>query len=96
LIDLHNSESTHYDGPKCPFYPSCAAFGKKAIKTHPILAIFLIIDRLFFRESGNYEDKYMIAPSTLSESIRFYDPVSDNVPNFSNIPKSSLYKESFR
>lgn len=95
LLEKHISESTHYDGPRCPFYPSCAAYGKKAINKYPLLAPLLIIDRLFFREGGNFDEKYMKASSRLSKDIRYFDPVEENIINFDSELKASLYKENF-
>ncbi|MBK8396383.1 MAG: membrane protein insertion efficiency factor YidD [Leptospiraceae bacterium] len=95
LLEKHKSESTHYDGPRCPFYPSCAAYGKKAINKHPLLAPLLIIDRLFFREGGNFDEKYMKAPSRLSKDIRYFDPIEENIINFDSELKASLYEENF-
>ncbi|MBP6739799.1 MAG: membrane protein insertion efficiency factor YidD [Leptospiraceae bacterium] len=79
ILDNHINESTHYDGPRCPFYPSCAAYAKKALKTNSYLSLFLVIDRFLIRDIGaNIDVYYLKAPTKLSKSPRLLDPLEDN------------------
>ncbi len=94
IIERHIQEGTKYDGPKCPYYPSCAAYGKRAIHNHSLMGFFMTMDRLFFRESGSYHRKYFVTPKRLSEHIRFYNPVSDDIPIHME-KHGSLYKDDF-
>lgn len=94
IIEGHIKEGTKYDGPKCPYYPSCAAYGKTAIRDHSFIGFLMTIDRLFFRESGMYHKNYFVAPKRLSKHIRFYNPVSDDIPILKE-KHGSLYKEDF-
>jgi hypothetical protein len=93
LIHRHREHSTHIDGATCPMYPSCAAYGEKAMKQKGILGLLLLTDRMFYRETGNLIEKYMVAPEHLSNEKRFYDPLSDST--FGG-PGASLLKEDFR
>lgn len=93
LIRHHREYSTHIDGPSCPMYPSCAAYGEKAIRQEGILGLLLLADRLFYRETGNLMEKYVIAPGYLSKEKRYYDPLTDSTPGG---PEASLLKEEFR
>ncbi|MCB1191676.1 MAG: membrane protein insertion efficiency factor YidD [Leptospiraceae bacterium] len=94
IIERHIQEGTKYDGPKCPYYPSCSAYGKRAIRDHSLMGFLMTMDRLFFRESGSYHQKYFVTPKRLSEHIRFYNPVSDDIPIYME-KHGSLYKDEF-
>jgi len=93
LIQRHREEYTLYDGPRCPMYPSCAAYAEKAIRQHSFLGLILFANRLFFVEQGDLSAEFLIAPRRLSEHPRYYNPVSDDIP-FGARP--SLLKEEFR
>lgn len=80
LISQHRQRGTHYDGPRCPMYPSCAAYADQAISEHGLSGFLLSIERLFFRESGNLSARYPIAPAELSSAPRYYDPVKWSLP----------------
>lgn len=80
LIDRHRTHGTKWDGNRCPMYPSCSAFGQRALVDHGFLGLLLIIDRLFYRETGNLGGKYMLTPRRLSGARRHYDPVADSLP----------------
>lgn len=87
IIDQHTDEGTHYDGPRCPMYPSCSAYAKQAIQQKGFYGFLLAIDRLFFREFGNLRNRFFITPRHLSDTPRYYDPLSDSKgvrPSFFN------------
>ncbi|MCB1317531.1 MAG: membrane protein insertion efficiency factor YidD, partial [Leptospiraceae bacterium] len=90
IIKKHREEQTHYDGPRCPMYPSCAVYADTAIREHSIIGLLMFIDRLFFREFGRLETKYPIAPRSWSESLRYYDPISESLPLWSEDRPSLL------
>lgn len=94
LIDDHNHNGTKYDGSRCPFYPSCGAYSKKAISEHGFLGLLLAMDRLFYREKGSLESRYLLAPNNLSAHDRYYDPLSDNLPSI-EVKHSSFLSENF-
>lgn len=93
LIRHHRDYSTHIDGPSCPMYPSCSAYGERAVREDQLLGLLLLVDRLFYRETGNLARKYMVAPSYLSDAMRFFDPYDDSPGNRTG---PSLLTEEFR
>ncbi len=95
LIHHHSEVTSPMDGPTCPMYPSCAAYGKRSLEEGSFLGLFLLMDRLFFREVGNLADKYMIAPTSLSQAHRYFDPVSDTLPLLDE-RRPSLWREDFQ
>ena len=94
LIERHRKLGTKMDGPRCPMYPSCAAYAAKAVRRHSLLGFFLFIDRLFFRETGKLKTRYMTTPYRLSRHVRYYDPLRDTLPLF-DVKRPSLYREDF-
>jgi hypothetical protein len=98
MIRQHRELGTKIDGPRCPMYPSCAAYADRIIREDGFSGLLLFIDRLFYREFGKLSDRYMLAPRYLSKTPRYYDPVSDVVPG----PESpgnrrpSFFREEFR
>ena len=84
---------THLDGPRCPMYPSCAAYAEKAIRRHGFLGFLLSVDRLFFREAGGLERKYLFAAPHQSRHLRFYDPTEDSL---GPARRPSLLREEYR
>ena len=79
IIDQHITEATHYDGPRCPMYPSCVAYGQKAIKNYGWLGFLLTVDRLVFRETGALHEKYSMIHFDDSRWPRYYDPLEDSL-----------------
>jgi len=94
LIKQHRTVGTHMDGPRCPMYPSCAAYAEKAIRRHGLLGLMIFVDRLFYRESGRLQNRYMLAPRRYSRNRRFYDPLEDTLPLF-RAKRPSLLQEDF-
>jgi putative component of membrane protein insertase Oxa1/YidC/SpoIIIJ protein YidD len=90
IIRRHREEWSNYDGPRCLMYPSCSAYGETAIRKQGIFGLLLLMDRLFFRDSGT-RDFYFITPKRLSEDPRYYDPVDDDLP----FHRPSLLREDF-
>lgn len=93
LIDRHREEFTHYDGPRCPMYPSCAAYADRAIRQYGFLGALMFANRLFFAETGDLASKYVLVPHRMSEMPRYYDPVSDDILPGEHRP--SLLMEDF-
>lgn len=73
-------------------YPSCSAYAETAIRRHSVLGLMMFANRLFFAESGNLNEKYLLTPKRLSGEARYYNPVSDDLP-FGSRP--SLLREDF-
>lgn len=98
IIRDHQEVGTHIDGPRCPMYPSCSAYANRIIREDGFTGLLLFIDRLFYREFGRLSDRYMLAPRYMSKSPRFYDPVSDVLPD-PDSPRGrrpSFFQEDFR
>ncbi|MBX7057266.1 MAG: membrane protein insertion efficiency factor YidD [Leptospirales bacterium] len=93
LIRQHRERGTLYDGPRCPLYPSCAAYGEQAIERYGLVGFLLTIERLFFREFGNLEGRYRPASRLQSSDLRYQDPLSDALP-WTSPPGPSLLTES--
>lgn len=89
LIDDHRQRGTHMDGPRCPMYPSCAAYAENIMRERGVLGFLLSIDRLFYREFGKLDSRYFLTPARLSQSPRYYDPVQDALPE----DRPSFFKE---
>ncbi|MBW7857200.1 MAG: membrane protein insertion efficiency factor YidD [Leptonema sp. (in: Bacteria)] len=79
IIRQHIEEATHYDGPRCPMYPSCATYGQKAIQEHGWLGFLLTVDRLVYRETGELYAKYSMIHFSDSNWPRYYDPLEDSL-----------------
>ena len=94
LIEEHRENTTKMDGPRCPMYPSCAAWAQRAVERHGFLGLLLFVDRLFYRETGALAEKYFFAPRRLSGHLRYYDPLSDTFPLLEG-KRPSLYGEDF-
>lgn len=54
------------------------------------LGLLLFINRLFFAETGDLADRYLVAPRRLSSDPRYYNPLSDDLGS-----SPSLWKENF-
>lgn len=93
IIRRHREIGTHLDGPRCPMYPSCAAYAEKAVKRFSLLGLMMAVDRLFFREAGGLDRKYLFAPSSKSSHLRFFDPVEDSLPLGQDRRPSLLHEE---
>ena len=93
LIRRHRSVDTHMDGPRCPFYPSCSAWGETAFVNHPSTAFLLLLDRMFYREWSR-KKYYLPVPYRKSRDLRYFDPVSDSLPLSKN-HRPSLFLEDF-
>ena len=91
LIRRHRAVGTHLDGSRCPMFPSCAAYGETALEKRGFLGFLLLLDRLFYREVGALDEKYMVAPRSLSEHRRYFDPLSDSMDG----ARPSLLREAF-
>ena len=91
LLDAHTAEYTRYDGPRCPMYPSCAAYAKRAVRQEGFLGLLLFINRLFFAETGDLAARYLVAPRRFSGDPRYYNPLEDDLGL-----SPSLWKEDFR
>lgn len=37
LIKFYQKNISPYKGTKCPYFPSCSAYGKEAIETHGVI-----------------------------------------------------------
>lgn len=94
LIHRHRRHGTRVDGPRCPLYPSCAAYADSAIRRYSFLGLMIFIDRLFFRETGDLSKKYLRTPRRLSRGIRYYDPLEDALPLLEE-RRPSLLTEDF-
>ena len=102
LIDHHRKETTQIDGPRCPMYPSCSAYAKKAVREHGLVGFWMFLDRIVYRERGKLYRKYFLAPQEFAQEssiarsrpLRYYDPVEDSLPVFSTRSPSFL-KENF-
>lgn len=94
VIEQHRETGTHIDGPRCPMYPSCAAYARHAVRDHGFVGLLMFIDRLFYREFGDLSTRYLVVPRRKSTAPRFYDPVSDSLPPGEHRP--SLFTEDFR
>jgi hypothetical protein len=90
LLDAHTAEYTHYDGPRCPMYPSCAAYAKRALREEGLLGLMLFVNRLFFAETGDLSARYLVAPRRLSGDPRYYNPLTDDLGI-----SPSLWQEEF-
>ena len=94
LVKRHRELGTHLDGPRCPMFPSCAAYAQKAVQKHGFAGLMMFVDRLFFREVGELKTRYMVSPKHFSRHRRYYDPVEDALPIF-KYKRPSLLKEDF-
>lgn len=92
LVHQHREEATHFDGPRCPMYPSCAAWGDRAMEQAGWLGFLLTVDRLFFRETGRLSEKYVFAPAHMSRDRRYYDPLEDAFGS----SRPDLFHDDFR
>ena len=63
------------DGDRCPSYPTCAAYSKKAYEKHgTVLGTLMTVDRLFHEA-----DEPRFSPTVEVNGVRrLYDPVSAN------------------
>ena len=61
---------------KCPCYPSCSRFAYNSISKYGIWGIFMMVDRLFYRENNDMHNFYKLIE--LSDGYRFYDPPENN------------------
>lgn len=97
VIRRHRERETHIDGPQCKFYPTCSHYAEQAIGRHSILGLLSTIDRIFFREFGGLiEEMYLPVSRNLSEKLRYYDPVEDDLPLLRSRRPSLLHEDFFR
>ena len=75
LVEYHRKTGTHFDGPRCPMYPSCAGYTHEALGKHGWHGFLLTLERLFFREGGDLSHRYPLAPRHFSETPRYLDPL---------------------
>ena len=95
IIRDHRERGTHIDGARCPMYPSCAAYAERALNEGGFMGFLYFIDRLFYREFGRLSERYLLAPRHMSQSPRYYDPLSDVLPP-ENGRRASFFREDFR
>jgi putative membrane protein insertion efficiency factor len=74
-IDLYRKYVSPISGPRCGFYPSCSAFGRRAVSEYGVLrGVMMTGDRLtrcnIFKHPG---PDYLLLPNG-----RLFDPVSAN------------------
>jgi putative component of membrane protein insertase Oxa1/YidC/SpoIIIJ protein YidD len=63
------------DGDKCGMYPTCAGYGRRAIKKHgAAVGLMMTVDRLF-HEGSEMEHAPLVEKFG---RIRYYDPVHNN------------------
>ena len=74
--------------------PTCANYAYRALTEHSFLGLLLFIDRLFFRENGDFRSKYMILSKKRFRELRYYDPLEDALPLLKE-KRPSLYREDF-
>lgn len=91
LLEAHTREYTHYDGARCPMYPSCAAYARRAVREEGFLGFLYFMNRLFNSETGDLSARYLLAPRRLSGAPRYYNPLEDDLGE-----SPSLWKEDFR
>ena len=62
------------DGARCPYYPTCSAYGLKAVQTWGVPGLWLTGDRLMreYPWMGKVDDYPIVTPYG---TPRFYDPV---------------------
>ena len=94
FISYHRSEATQIDGPRCYFYPSCSAYAQRAIRSHGFAGLFMILDRLLYREVGRLDRKYLPVLRMSSQHPLYYDPVEDSLPIF-KVNRPSFLQEDF-
>jgi len=91
LLEAHIQEYTHYDGPRCPMYPSCAAYARRAVREEGFRGLLYFMSRLFFSETGDLGARYLLAPRSLSGDPRYYNTLDDDLG-----VSPSFWKEDFR
>ncbi|MBW1721787.1 MAG: membrane protein insertion efficiency factor YidD [Deltaproteobacteria bacterium] len=64
------------DGDRCPSYPSCSAYSRKAFKKHGFfIGWIMTVDRLIHEG----QEEYATSPAILSDGKwKIYDPVENN------------------
>ena len=93
IIDRHKTSDTHYDGARCPFYPTCSHWGEHAIREHGITGFLLLLDRMIYRETGSRKHYFPVSTNK-SHIQRLFDPPEDSMPVFSQ-RRPSLLTEDF-
>lgn len=65
------------DGPVCPMYPTCSAFGFQAIRRYgPLQGTLMAADRIL-RDNPHAHSHYARTPQ--GERLYLYDPVEDHI-----------------
>ncbi len=78
-INYYQKEETVMNGDRCPLYPTCSQYFKEMYKENKVLSFFLTLERMFIREIGNLQEKFLKVPEQLSSSrVRYYDPVENS------------------
>jgi hypothetical protein len=74
-ITLFQDYISPVDGDRCPMKPTCSAYALYAMKKHGFfIGAMMTADRLIHES-----DEIRYAPAIIQgESVRFYDPVSNN------------------
>lgn len=61
---------------RCPCYPSCSRFSYESISRYGIWGVFMMIDRLFYRENNEMHNFNKLIK--IDDRYRFYDPPENN------------------
>ena len=74
-INFFSEYVSRVDGDRCPMYPTCASYGRQAVKKHGFfVGVVMTADRLI--HEGNEMDYAPLVKT--GGRIRYYDPVSGN------------------
>jgi len=75
-IKLFQQHISKVDGPRCPMYPTCSAYGLQAVNKHgAVVGTFMVVDRLYREQDSKQISQRKIAKYGY---IRFFDSLSDN------------------
>ncbi|GIX41843.1 MAG: hypothetical protein KatS3mg129_1576 [Leptospiraceae bacterium] len=78
-INQYQKEETQMNGDRCPLYPTCSQYAKELYKQNKFLGIFLTIERLLIRESGDLSKKFIpVSRNISSTKERYFDPVENS------------------
>lgn len=76
VIKFYQEHISAVDGDRCPMYPTCSSYAKKAIEKHgAVVGWVMALDRLIRcgRDESNLSPSYVINDQTV-----IYDPVEAN------------------
>ena len=72
LIILYQKYISPINQQTCQMYPSCSAYGKKAMKKHGVFGFFMVADRL--NRCGH--DLHNYKNIIVNNQLRYYDPIN--------------------